>query len=211
MTNLEIISVPPYGDYGYSGSLIVRATVSEGFYVPELYLTTTSYYGGEQMVQTNRTGWKSSGVFETYFTLFRVTEFSGLSFKEERIYNYVEVYGLYVRGVGISPQAGSWELDANGEILTDVDGIGRFSLPYGTQCTLTANVNKGYKFLRWADSSGEIITTQKTYSFQPKINRHDASYHPDFNGYAEKSGGLILHGKLKTILHGANGTILTDN
>lgn len=210
MVNLEIVSIPPYGDYGYTGDLIVRATVSEGFYVPELYLTVTSYYGGGQRVLTNFTGWRSSGVFETSFDLFRDTEFSGLSYKEERIYNYVEVFGLYARGVGLDPQVGSWELNANGEILTDGDGIGRFSLPYGSQCTLTAKVNKGWKFLRWADGGGKTITTEKTYSFQPKINQHNA-YYPQFYGYVEESIGLILHGKQKTILHGENGTILTDN
>jgi hypothetical protein len=136
--------------------------------------------------------------------------FSDLSAKEERIHNYVEVWGLFARGVGISLQAGSWELNANGEVLTSDDGIGRFSLPYGSQCTLTAKVNKGYKFLRWADDDGKTITTEKSYSFQPKINRHNADY-PVFNGYVEESSGLILHGKRKTILHGANGTILTDN
>jgi hypothetical protein len=205
MAKLEIISVPPYDDYGYTGDLVVRVVVEEGFYVPEIYFKYVDYYGDE-CSDTNYTGWRSSGSFETSFSLFRAKSFSTPTLKEERIYNYVELYGAYPSG------SGTPTITFGGKTFTNTDSL-RFSVPYGEQCLIDVGILDGWRFDHWIfDKGGQeapITLINKQYSFIPNVNLHNSTY-GEFAAYCTKGGGLILHGKQGKILHGKNGTILTD-
>ncbi len=75
-----------------------------------------------------------------------------------------------------------------------VSGGGGFS--YGENCTLTASYpNSGYSFMNWTDSNGNVVSSNRTYSFSvTSSNTYYANYNCQISASANPTAGGSVSG-----------------
>ncbi len=157
------------GSYDFSADVLWNDLTLNVVKTPKTYTVTLDENGGEELANKQKTV-----TYDSNYTL-NIPRKTGYSF-----------LGWYVGSTQVTDSKGKsvtpWNFDtdktlkakwqANEYTLTlnknydeagSVTGAGKH--PYNSQVTIKATTNVGYNWLGWYDKDGELITTEKSYTF----------------------------------------------
>lgn len=83
------------------------------------------------------------------------------------IVGFVTCYNTTIQIAVVNATAAVYNVvaDVNNDDMGTIEGLPAEKIAYGTEITLTAKPNTGYKFINWTDATGAEVSTEAEYTF----------------------------------------------